>query len=163
MTSRWCAAAPTCSRSRARTARRGASSWASISARPILVERAAFPLLLHHAIAWAARRGEAERPFARAPGEPLEAASGAVLGPGGEARTARGGFVDDTTRAGVYHVGRRAAAYSSVAVGAPVAVDAAVGAEELGVAMPPLAVLLGALLLLVMLLEWALLHRGRLA
>jgi len=128
-----------------------------------LVERVAFPLVLHHTMGWlAGRRGG--HWLSRAPGEPLPAPAGAtVLGPDDEPTTPTAGWVDDTHRAGIYHLGERAVAYSAASTVAPLPAAAPRAAPSEATGLPPLLVLLAGAMLLLLTLEWVLLHRGRLA
>jgi hypothetical protein len=126
-----------------------------------LGERVAFPLLMHHAIQWL-RGNESVDPIPRAPGELVLAGGGAtVLGPDAEALEIRGEAIDDTTRAGIYHVGERAVAVSGVPSPLPAPAPRA-GTRGTG-ALPPLAMMVAGVLLFLILAEWMLLHRGKLA
>ena len=143
-----------------------------------LVEQAAFPLLVHHTLRWLATR----EPAPPLPGEPGDVLSvgiaSTVLGPDHEPRDVHGGLVDDTERAGIY----QAVSERSGGAGRAVAADdqrafAISGAQSSSAlsgtgitsatartsVLPPLALLVAAALLFLVLLEWALLHRGRLS
>lgn len=137
-----------------------------------LVRRETFPLLVHDALRWAADRGEAS-PLPRPLGAALVVEAGEdVTGPidaagsGGAValvRDAAGvGEVPLVTRAGLYHVGDRTLAFGAVRHAGPLTSGATGGRFLSPSALPPLAVLVAAALLLVMLVEWTLLHRGRL-
>ncbi|MCC6873622.1 MAG: BatA and WFA domain-containing protein [Sandaracinaceae bacterium] len=125
-----------------------------------LVERDAFPLFVHDAMHWAAS-AHSEIPLPRRLGEPLFAAADqTVLGPDGEP-------VDATERAeirhqGIYHSGERALAFSGAEHASALSAGATGSRFRQSTPLPPLAILVAALLLLAMLVEWALLHRGRL-
>ncbi|HJL18446.1 MAG TPA: BatA and WFA domain-containing protein [Sandaracinaceae bacterium LLY-WYZ-13_1] len=124
-----------------------------------LVEREAFPLMVHDSLHWAAAARD-ELPLPRRLGEPLYAADQTVLGPDGEP-------VSATERAairqqGIYHVGERALAFSGTVHARELPSGATAGRFRTSDPLPPLAVLVAAALLGLMLLEWTLLHRGRL-
>jgi Ca-activated chloride channel family protein len=125
-----------------------------------LVEREAFPLLVHDALRWAAASRD-ELPLPRRLGEPLLASAGqTVLGPDGES-------VDANARAavvhqGIYHVGERAVAFSGVEHAEELSAGATGGRFRARSPLPPLAVLVALALVALMVLEWGLLHRGRL-
>ncbi|MEM9190620.1 MAG: VWA domain-containing protein [Myxococcota bacterium] len=123
--------------------------------------RIAFPLMMHHSIQWL-RGTDSALPFAAHPGSPLRAANDqTVLDPEEEALVPRGGAIDDTREAGIYHVGERAFAFAPPRgpIPAPAPSIAPRGTD----ALPPLFVLLAAGLLFLMAAEWFLLHRGKLA
>jgi Ca-activated chloride channel homolog len=125
-----------------------------------LVQREAFPLFVHDALQWAAS-SEGDLPLPRRLGEPLYAARGqAVLGPDGEP-------VDATELAairhqGLYHAGERAIAFSGAEHVEELGAGATGGRFRTPDPLPPLAVLVALALLALMLVEWTLLHRGRL-
>lgn len=125
-----------------------------------LVDREAFPLFVHHALQWTAAVEDAI-PLPRRLGEPLVAGAGqTVLGPDGEP-------VDATELAsirhqGIYHVGEHAVAFSGAEHAEELSAGATGGRFRNTDPLPPLAVIVAAALLALMLLEWALLHRGRL-
>jgi hypothetical protein len=125
-----------------------------------LVEREAFPLFVHDALRWAAGSRD-ELPLPRRLGEPLFAAAGqTVLGPDGEP-------VDANARAavrhqGIYHVGERAVAFGGTEHAEELSAGATGGRFRNASPLPPLAVLIAIALLALMLIEWGLLHRGRL-
>jgi len=127
-----------------------------------LVERPSFPLVAHHTLRWLAARSETP-PLARAPGESLAATAGStVLDPDQEPAVAPAGAVLDTERAGIYHVGERAVAYSGLPTAPLMGPGSATAVSRAGI-LPPLAVIAAILLLLLVALEWVLLHRGRLS
>ena len=125
-----------------------------------LVEREAFPLMVHDSLQWAAAVRD-EIPLPRRVGEPIYAAAGqTVLGPDGEP-------VDATELAairhqGTYHVGERALAFSATDHARELPSGASGGRFRNVDPLPPLAILVAIALLGLMLLEWTLLHRGRL-
>ena len=125
-----------------------------------LVEREAFPLMVHESLQWAAAVRD-EVPLPRRLGEPIYAAEEqTVLGPDGEP-------VDATALAairhqGIYHVGERAEAFSGAIHARDIPSGATSSRFRSSDPLPPLAVLVAAALMLLILLEWTLLHRGRL-
>ncbi len=125
-----------------------------------LVDRDAFPLFVHHALQWAAGAHDAI-PLPHRLGEALVASAGqTVLGPDGEA-------VDATELAsirhqGIYHVGEHAVAFSGTEHAEELSAGATGGRFRNTDPLPPLAVIVAVALLALMLLEWTLLHRGRL-
>jgi Ca-activated chloride channel homolog len=125
-----------------------------------LVEREAFPLFVHDAMHWAAS-AQGEIPLPRRLGEPLFAASDqTVLGPDGDP-------VNATERAeirhqGLYHLGPRAIAFSGAEHAGALSTGATGSRFRQSTPLPPLAILVAIVLLFAMLLEWTLLHRGRL-
>jgi hypothetical protein len=127
-----------------------------------LVQSESFPLLVHHALAWATDRTE-PTPLPRRLGGPLLAEAGQeITGPDGEAIDAPAGLVPTVARAGLYHVGERAIAFGGTDLAGSLGAGATGGTFASESAMPPLAVIVAIALLLLMLLEWALLHRGKL-
>lgn len=127
-----------------------------------LVERETFPLLIHAALRWVAT-DDASSPLPRPVGGPLQVdGSARVRGPEGEPIEVRGGEVPVVTRAGLYRVGDDVVAFSATRHAGPLTVRASGGRFATETRWPSLAVLLAALLLLLMMLEWTLLHRGRL-
>lgn len=127
-----------------------------------LVRGESFPLLVHHALAWVTDRAE-PTPLARRLGGSLLAEAGQDLrGPDGEILDAPGGLIPTVARAGVYHVGERAIAYGGTDLAGPISAGATGGTFTSESELPPLAVLVAIGLLFLMLLEWALLHRGKL-
>jgi Ca-activated chloride channel family protein len=124
------------------------------------IEREAFPLFVHNAISWAASADD-EIPLPRRLGEPLFAAQGqTVLGPDGEPVSAT--ELAAIRRQGLYHAGERAIAFSGTEHSEELSAGATGGRFRTSDPLPPLAVLIAIALLALMLLEWALLHRGRL-
>lgn len=124
-----------------------------------LVEREAFPLLVHDSLHWAAAARD-PMPLPRRLGEPLHARGETVLGPDGEpvGATERAAI----RRQGIYHRGEEAIAYGATEHARELSHGASAGRFRAADALPPLAVLVAAVLLGLMLLEWTLLHRGRL-
>lgn len=127
-----------------------------------LVRREAFPLLVHAALRWVADRGEAS-PLSRTVGEALRVAAGEdVTAPDGEPIAVPGGELPTVTRAGIYGVGERGVAFDGTRYADLLRSGSTGGRFVAESALPPLAVLIAVGLVLVMLLEWWLLHRGRL-
>ena len=126
-----------------------------------LIEREAFPLFVHDALSWAAVSRD-DVPLPRRLGEPLRAAAGqTVLGPDGEPVSAT--ELAAIRRQGLYHVGERAVAFSGAEHAEELSAGATGGRFRNTDPLPPLAVLIAIALLGLMVLEWALLHRGRLS
>jgi hypothetical protein len=126
-----------------------------------LVEREAFPLLLHHALRWAAAVRD-EVPLPRSLGAPIPAADATlVLGPDGEA--VGPSELAAVRQQGLYQVGDRAVAVSGAEHARRLPAGATGGTFRRRDPLPPLAVLVALGLLALMLVEWALLHRGRLS
>ncbi len=124
-----------------------------------LVAREAFPLMVHDSLQWAAAVRD-DVPLPRRLGEPIYAADQTVLGPDGEP-------VDATAIAairhqGIYHVGERAEAFSASIHSREIPSGASAARFRTSDPLPPLAVLVAIALLALILLEWTLLHRGRL-
>jgi hypothetical protein len=127
-----------------------------------LVRGESFPLLVHHALAWVTDRAEAT-PLARRLGGPLLAEAGQeITGPDGETIEAPSGLLPTVSRVGVYHVGERAIAFGGTDLAGPIGAGATGGTFVTESALPPLAVIVAIGLLLLMLIEWTLLHRGKL-
>lgn len=127
-----------------------------------LVRGEAFPLLVHSALRWIADRAE-RTPLPRRLGGTLVADSGQLVrGPDGELRELASGVVPEVSRAGIWHVGERAIAFSGTDYAEPLTAGATGGTFAARSTLPPLAILVAAGLVLLLLLEWALLHRGRL-
>ncbi|MBX7196399.1 MAG: VWA domain-containing protein [Sandaracinaceae bacterium] len=127
-----------------------------------LVRREAFPLLVHDALRWAADRGEAS-PLARPVGQSVLVEAGEeVTGPDGEPIAVSGGELPEITRAGLYHVGERALAFGATRHAGALRSGSTGGRFVAESQLPPLAVIVAAILLAVMMLEWFFLHRGRL-
>ncbi len=127
-----------------------------------LVRREAFPLLVHDALRWAADRGEGS-PLARPVGQGVLVEAGEeVTGPDGEPIDVRGGELPEITRAGLYHVGERALAFGATRHAGPLRSGSTGGRFVAESQLPPLAVVIAAILIAVMTLEWFFLHRGRL-
>jgi len=127
-----------------------------------LVRREAFPLLVHDALRWAADRGEGS-PLARPVGQSVLVEAGEnVTGPDGEPIDVQGGELPLVTRAGLYHVGERSLAFGATRHAGALTSGATGGRFVAESQLPPLAVIVAAILLMVMTLEWFFLHRGRL-
>jgi hypothetical protein len=127
-----------------------------------LVRREAFPLLVHAALRWAADRGEGS-PLARPVGQTVLVEAGEeVTGPDGEVIEVRGGEIPEITRAGLYHVGERSLAFGATRHAGPLRSGSTGGRFVAESQLPPLAVIIAAALLALMMLEWFFLHRGRL-
>src|SRR5690606_12625649 len=100
-------------------------------------------------------------PLPRRLGEPLRAAAGqAVLGPDGEPVSPT--ELAAIRRQGLYHVGERAVAFSGAEHAEALGAGATGGRFRTTDPLPPLALLVAIALLALIVLEWALLHRGRL-
>lgn len=128
-----------------------------------LVERPAFPLMMHATLHWLAGSRGDTTVLPRRPGETIATGTAtAVLGPDDEPIEPHGGAIDDTQRAGIYHIGEAAVAVSATDHAGSLTVATTGMPASLETALPPLAVLVAALLLLAILVEWALLHRGKL-
>ncbi|MEQ9701793.1 MAG: BatA and WFA domain-containing protein [Sandaracinaceae bacterium] len=123
-----------------------------------LVEREAFPLMVHDSLHWAASARD-EIPLPRRLGEPLYADE-TVLGPDGEPVSAT--ELAAIRRQGIYHQGERAIAFSGAVHARELSVGTSGGRFRNVDPLPPLAVLVALALLGLMVLEWTLLHRGRL-
>lgn len=124
----------------------------------------AFPLLMHNAITWLARRETAYQSSQR-PGEPIRVpgANATVLLPGGRGADAFGGTFYATERAGIYHARERAVAVSAVDDAGPLVFAGRGRAPDRGGALwPRLAMLVAIALLAVMSVEWILVQRGKL-
>jgi len=127
-----------------------------------LVRGESFPLLVHHALAWVTDRAE-PTPLARRLGGSLLAEAGQELrGPDGDPIDAPSGLLPTVARAGVYHVGERAIAYGGTDLAGSLGAGATGGTFVSESELPPLAVMVAIGLLFFMLLEWGLLHRGKL-
>ena len=125
-----------------------------------LVQREAFPLMIHNTLHWAASVHDAI-PLPRRLGEPLLAADDqTVLDPDGEAVSAR--ELAEIRHAGMYHLGERAVPFSATEHAASLSAGATGGRFRNADPLPPLGILVALALLALITLEWALLHRGRL-
>lgn len=128
-----------------------------------LPSRIAFPLMMHSTLHWLAGTNETLATLSRRPGAPLVTGRAtAILGPRGEALAARGGEITDTTRAGIYHVEDHPYAYSAADTAAALPIPGTTELADATRALPSLSVLVAALLLALLALEWLLVHRGRL-
>lgn len=125
-----------------------------------LVEREAFPLLVHDALRWVAAARD-ELPLPRRLGEPLLAQAGQVV-LGRDGRPVDANALAAVRHQGIYHVGERAVAFSGVEHAEELSAGATGGRFRNTAPLPPLAVLVALALLALMVLEWGLLHRGRL-
>jgi hypothetical protein len=127
-----------------------------------LVRAEGFPLLVHSALRWVAERSETT-PLARRLGGALIADSGQTIrGVDGEPLVSTAGVVPEIARAGIWHVGDRAIAYGGTEHAAALGAGATGGRFASPSTLPPLAILVAIALLSLLLLEWTLLHRGRL-
>jgi len=125
-----------------------------------LVRGEAFPLLVHHALRWVCDHGE-PTPLSRRVGSALESEAGlAITGPNGEAIGAA--LVPTVTESGVWDLGGRRIAFDATEHARELGAGATGGTFAAASSVPPLGFLLAAALLALMLIEWALLHRGRL-
>lgn len=127
-----------------------------------LVRGERFPLLLHSALRWVVDRAE-RTTLPRRIGSPLVADSGETLSdPEGRDVELPAGVLPTVGRSGIWHVGERAVAFSGADDAASLGVGATGGRFLVRNHLPPLAVLAAAALLILILVEWALLHRGKL-
>jgi hypothetical protein len=127
-----------------------------------LVRGEAFPLLVHSSLRWVTDRAE-PTPLARRLGGTLVADSGqTVRGPDGEPMDLAAGVVPGVAHAGIWHLGERAIAYGGTEHATSLGAGATGGRFAARSTLPPLAILVAAALLVLLLLEWTLLHRGRL-
>jgi hypothetical protein len=128
-----------------------------------LVRGEAFPLLMHSALRWVSDRSE-PTPLPRRLGAAVIADRGReVRRPDGDViELAAAGVVPQVVRAGIWHVGDRAIAFGGTEHAGPLGAGATGGRFASQSTLPPLEVLVAAGLLLLLLLEWALLHRGKL-
>lgn len=125
-----------------------------------LVRGEAFPLVVHNALRWVADHGE-PTPLSRRIGGALVAEAGTpITTPTGDEVT--GGIVPTVTHAGLWSVGTRTVAFGATEHARALGAGATGGTFAAASTLPPLAVLVALALLCVMLLEWALLHRGKL-
>jgi hypothetical protein len=125
-----------------------------------LVRGEAFPLLVHHALRWVSDHGE-PTPLSRRVGGALASEAGlAITGPDGEAVAAS--IVPTVTESGVWDLGGRRIAFDATEHARELGAGATGGTFAAASSVPPLGFLLAAALLALMLIEWALLHRGRL-
>lgn len=124
-----------------------------------LIGREAFPLMVHHALSWAAAVRDAV-PLPRRLGEPIFAGDQTVLGPDDE--TVPPTELAAIRHQGIYHVGERAEAFSGSIHSREIPSGASGSRFRTSDPLPPLAVLVAFALLALILLEWTLLHRGKL-
>jgi Ca-activated chloride channel family protein len=125
-----------------------------------LVRGEAFPLLVHHALRWVADHGE-PTPLARRVGSPLTSEAGlTITDPSGTELAVT--TVPTVTEAGIWDLGGRRIAFDATEHARALGAGATGGTFAAASLVPPLSMILAAILLIVMLLEWTLLHRGRL-
>lgn len=125
-----------------------------------LVRGEAFPLVVHNALRWVADHGE-PTPLPRRIGGALVAEAGTLIVAPDGAEIA-GGVVPTVARGGLWHVGTRTLAVGATEHARALGAGATGGTFAAASTLPPLAILCAIALLAVMLLEWALLHRGKL-
>lgn len=127
-----------------------------------IVRGESFPLLVHSALRWVTERAE-PTPLARRLGGTLVADSGqTVRGPDGAELELPAGVVPGVSQAGIWHVGDRAIAYGATDHARSLGAGATGGRFAARSTLPPLAILVAVALLALLLIEWTLLHRGRL-
>lgn len=125
-----------------------------------LVQREAFPLLIHRSLHWAAAAQD-ELPLPHRLGEAIRVNPGeVVLGPNGALVSASD--LESIRHQGIYYVDDRAIAFGATEHARPIPSGATAGRFRTSSRLPPLAVIVAATLLALMLIEWLLLHRGRL-
>jgi hypothetical protein len=127
-----------------------------------MVRSESFPLLIHHSLAWVADRAE-PTPLARRLGGTLLAEAGQeIRGPSGDVIESPAGVIPTVAHAGIFHVGERAIPYGGTEHAGPLGAGATGGTFASESSLPPLAAMVAIGLLLLMLIEWTLLHRGKL-
>lgn len=130
-----------------------------------LVQRIAFPLFMHNALVWLDRR---EREFHswQSPGEPIRApgSNAVVLTPSGAGREVRGALYD-TASAGIYHTADRAIAVSAAEEAGSIASAEGprAGRRAASSGRASLSLVLAAVILAMLCVEWVLLQRARLS
>lgn len=125
-----------------------------------LVRGEAFPLLVHHALRWVADHGE-PTPLSRRVGSALGSEAGlTITDPSGEVLAAT--TVPTVTESGIWDLGGRRIAFGATEHARELGAGATGGTFAAASLVPPLGIVLAVLMLLVMLVEWTLLHRGRL-
>lgn len=125
-----------------------------------LVRGEAFPLLVHHALRWVCDHGEVT-PLSRRVGGALTSEAGlTITDPHGEVVAAA--TVPTVTESGIWDLGGRRIAFDATEHARELGAGAIGGTFAAASMVPPLGFILAAVLLALMLLEWALLHRGRL-
>jgi hypothetical protein len=126
-----------------------------------LVRGEGFPLLVHGALRWVSDRVE-PAPLPRRLGGPLVVDPGDVVrDPDGQTLDrAEASVVPEVVRAGIWYVGERAIAFGGTEHAGPLGAGATGGRFVSQSTLPPLAVLIAVALLVLLLIEWALLHRG---
>ena len=127
-----------------------------------MVRREAFPLLVHNVLRWITDRAE-PTPLARRLGGALVADAGHTLAdPDGNLLERPAGVIPAVSRAGIWHIGDRAIAYGATEHAEALSAGAVGGTFASRSSLPPLAVLIASVLGLLLIVEWALLHRGKL-
>ena len=127
-----------------------------------MVRSESFPLLVHHSLAWVADRAEATPLSRRLGGMLLAEAGQEIRGPSGDVIESAAGVIPTVAHAGIFHIGERAIPYGGTEHAGPLGAGATGGTFASESSLPPLAAMVAIALLLLMLLEWTLLHRGRL-
>jgi hypothetical protein len=127
-----------------------------------LVRSERFPLLLHSALRWIADRTERTTLPRRVGGELVADSGEALRGPDGNEIELPAGILPEVGRSGIWHVGARTVAFSGADDSASLGAGATGGRFLVRNHLPPLAALVAAVLLILLLVEWALLHRGKL-
>lgn len=125
-----------------------------------LVRSERFPLLLHSALRWVTERAE-RTTLPRRVGGALVADSGEVLR-GPDDVSAENELLPEVGRSGIWHAGDRAIAFSGTDHTAALSAGATGGRFLLRSQLPALEVLLLGVILMLLLAEWTLLHRGKL-
>lgn len=125
-----------------------------------LVRGEAFPLLVHHALRWVCDHGELT-PLSRRVGSALSSEAGlTITDPSGEAVAAA--LVPTVTESGIWDLGGRRIAFDATEHARELGAGATGGTFAAASRVPPLGFILAGVLLVLMLVEWTLLHRGRL-
>ncbi len=127
-----------------------------------LVESPAFPLLMHNAVVWLANQQQLAR-SSRHPGEPLRFGGQRrrIELPGGGRRDGRGGSFFGTSVAGLYRVEDHPYAVSAVDFAGPLPAPSQAARAETIVSDSPIGLWIALSLLALLIVEWFLLHRGR--
>jgi hypothetical protein len=125
-----------------------------------VVQTEAFPLMLHHGIAWVAREGSAVPLPSRLGTAVVATGDDVLLAPTGEAVPS--GELPRVAWAGFYQLGERPVAVSATEHAKLLPTGGSGGTFAVTRSLPPLATVLAIVLALLMLLEWTLIHRGRL-
>ena len=126
-----------------------------------LVRQVAFPLLMHNTIVWLTNE-QAPARSASPPGQPLAfaGARAQIEMPGDETSEGRAGSFHDTAASGFYRVNDRPFAVSAVDHAGPVVAAPIQPTYRGRSGWPELGLMLGLALLLLIVAEWILLHRG---